>query len=153
MVKHEGRQPRVSRLSSEAPRGRCLLLPGGVVRILVPLLLVAGQAGAQVETSETVRLAPLIVPRAGGEIVMDGRIDERAWQAVDPVPVVMHVPQFGAEPTERTNFRIVHDGQVPLLLVRSFRFEAHRYSGPFTPARRASLYERQLLHLPGHRER
>ena len=38
-----------------------------------------GQAGAQVETSETVRLAPLIVPRADGEIVMDGRIDERAW--------------------------------------------------------------------------
>ena len=77
--------------------------------MLLTLLLVAGQAGAQVETSETVRLAPLIVPIADGEIVMDGRIDERAWQSVDPMPVVMHVPHFGAEPTERTNFRIVHD--------------------------------------------
>jgi hypothetical protein len=104
-------QFRVSRLLSEALCGRCPLLPGGVLRMLVPLLLVAGQAGAQVETSETVRLAPLIVPRADGEIVMDGRIDELAWQAVDPMPVVMHVPQFGAEPTERTGFRIVHDGK------------------------------------------
>jgi len=71
-------QFRVSRLLSEALCGRCPLLPGGVLRMLVPLLLVAGQAGAQVETSETVRLAPLIVPRADGEIVMDGRIDELA---------------------------------------------------------------------------
>ena len=103
---------------------------GGVVRMLVPLLLVAGQAGAQVETSETVRLAPLIVTRADGEIVMDGRIDERAWQAVDPVPVVMHVPGFGTEPTERTNFRIVHDGKYLYFSCEAFDSEPTGIQGP-----------------------
>ena len=61
---------------------------------------------------------------------MDGRIDERAWQAVDPVPVVMHVPQFGAEPTERTNFRIVHDGKYLYFSCEAFDSEPTGIQGP-----------------------
>lgn len=52
---------------------------------------------------------PLLIPRLDGPIELDGRSDEPAWQAIEPLPVTMHVPTFGAVPSERTEFRVAHD--------------------------------------------
>ncbi len=35
--------------------------------------------------------------------------NEPAWDDVAPLPVVMHTPDFGNEPTERTEIRIAYD--------------------------------------------
>jgi hypothetical protein len=59
---------------------------------------------------------PLVIPRLSGPITLDGRVDEPAWEAIPPLPVVMHLPSFGAEPTERTEFRLAYDDPLHLLV-------------------------------------
>ena len=52
---------------------------------------------------------PLAIDRIGGEIRLDGVIDEPAWDAVAPLPMAMFSPTFGGELTEPTEVRIAHD--------------------------------------------
>lgn len=52
-----------------------------------------------------------LVPRIDSPIVLDGRLDDPAWQSIEPLPVVMMLPEFGEMPSERTEFRIAHDGE------------------------------------------
>ena len=52
----------------------------------------------------------VVIPRLTGEIVLDGQVDEPAWDAIEPVPMTQFVPTFGAPLTERTEVRIAHDG-------------------------------------------
>jgi len=40
------------------------------------------------------------IARISGEIVFDGRPDEAAWNEATIFPLIMHSPNFGAEPTE-----------------------------------------------------
>jgi hypothetical protein len=51
----------------------------------------------------------LVVPRITGPIVLDGRVDEAAWEAIAPLPAVMFGPRNGAQPSERTEFRLGYD--------------------------------------------
>lgn len=62
----------------------------------------------------------LHVPRLSGPITLDGRVREAAWEAVPPLPVVMHVPAFGAPPTERTEFRLAYDGRYLYFSCRNY---------------------------------
>ena len=77
---------------------------------LVWLLMVL-PAGAQELSSARPGEAPYVVPRITGSIVFDGRADEAAWAAIEPLPVYMHMPTFGAPPTERTEFRMAYDAE------------------------------------------
>ncbi|WP_437306360.1 hypothetical protein [Sorangium sp. So ce388] len=36
--------------------------------------------------------APMRLPRLTGPVALDGAVDEAAWRAVAPVPVVVHEP-------------------------------------------------------------
>ncbi len=54
---------------------------------------------------------PLAIPRLTGPVTLDGVVDEAAWAAVEPLPLVMHEPTFGGELGERTEIRIAHDDQ------------------------------------------
>ena len=65
-------------------------------------VIAATPAAAQQLTSARAGESPYFVPRIDGSIVLDGRADEAAWQAIEPLPAIMHVPTFRAEPTERT---------------------------------------------------
>ena len=42
---------------------------------------------------------------------MDGWVDEAAWEAVPVLPATMHIPDFGLQPSESTEFRVAHDGE------------------------------------------
>jgi hypothetical protein len=53
--------------------------------------------------------APLVAARLSSPIRLDGRVDEAAWMAIEPLRAVMHSPTFGVEPSERTEFRIAYD--------------------------------------------
>ncbi len=44
-----------------------------------------------------------------GPIRLDGRLDETAWAAVPPLPLVMYSPTFGGVLTERTEIRVAYD--------------------------------------------
>ena len=53
--------------------------------------------------------ADFIVPRIQGAIAVDGRVDEPAWTAIPPLPLVTHEPVFGEEPSEPTEIRVAYD--------------------------------------------
>lgn len=98
-------------------------------RVLVALRTLAWSALFSLAPAETVaqsggRPAPALrVARLAGPIALDGRVDEPAWDAVEPLPVTMHVPTFGAPPTERTEFRIAYDDHAIYASCRSYDSE------------------------------
>jgi hypothetical protein len=72
------------------------------------------QLGAPVESSLKVdtrpgAAPPLVATRLSSPIRVDGRVDEPAWMAIEPLRAVMSSPNFGAEPSEPTEFRIAYD--------------------------------------------
>ncbi|MSR19814.1 MAG: hypothetical protein EXR91_02390 [Gemmatimonadetes bacterium] len=52
-----------------------------------------------------------VVPRIEGAFTFDGRLDDPAWEAIEPLPVVMHFPTFRAPLSERTEFRMAYDSE------------------------------------------
>jgi hypothetical protein len=52
--------------------------------------------------------APIDVHRLTSEINFDGLVDEAAWNDVPLTEFKMQVPQFGQEPTERTEVRLAY---------------------------------------------
>lgn len=51
----------------------------------------------------------LPIERTTAAIVFDGRIDEAAWQAVEPLPMTMYQPTFEGALTEQTEVRVTFD--------------------------------------------
>jgi hypothetical protein len=97
------------------------ILLGAASAALVACILVgatagpiAGQAGAAADSSLQVNArpgsaAPLVATRVSAPIRLDGRVDEAAWLAIEPLRAIVSAPTFGAEPSERTEFRIAYD--------------------------------------------
>ena len=52
---------------------------------------------------------PMAVPRLPGELFFDGVPDEEAWQKIAALPLVMHMPVYGNEPTELSVIKIAYD--------------------------------------------
>ena len=53
--------------------------------------------------------APITIPRLAGEIVLDGVVDEAAWDELAPFGMTMYQPNFGGALTERTEVWVAHD--------------------------------------------
>ncbi len=54
---------------------------------------------------------PLPLPRLSRPIKLDGVIDEPAWQAIAPLPLVMYQPTYKAAMSERTEIRVAYDDE------------------------------------------
>lgn len=63
---------------------------------------------------------PIQIPRISGSVELDGRPDEAAWENAAVLEGVMHLPDFGAEPTERTEFLLAHDGEYLYMACRAY---------------------------------
>lgn len=74
--------------------------------LLLPLVS-GGPLFAQVKNAEPQHVLPLT--RLSEPITLDGLSDEAAWDAVEPVPMVMYQPTFEGAMTERTDIRIAYD--------------------------------------------
>jgi len=59
--------------------------------------------------AQTRQQNPISIARLKGTITLDGMSDEPAWQLVSPLPAGQSSPNFGAPPSERTEFRIAYD--------------------------------------------
>jgi hypothetical protein len=66
-------------------------------------------AGGSLRVDTRPEAASVVVTRITSPIRLDGRVDEPAWLTVEPLRAVMHSPAYGAEPSERTEFRIAYD--------------------------------------------
>ncbi len=77
-----------------------------IVRVLIFatfFLLISESAQAQSST-------PYVIPELNEPIIFDGKVDDPAWEAIEPLPMVTHWPSFGdsVDPDE-TQIRIAHD--------------------------------------------
>jgi hypothetical protein len=52
---------------------------------------------------------PIAIARLSGPVQLDGIIDEPAWEAIEPISLIMWEPTHGAEPSEKTEVRIGYD--------------------------------------------
>jgi len=50
-----------------------------------------------------------VIPRITGKVILDGLSDEVVWEDIKPIKFVMHRPNFGAPPSERTEVLICYD--------------------------------------------
>ena len=74
-------------------------------------LAVTGVLNAQERDRLTVgQVSPLVIPRLASPIKLDGKSDEPAWRDVAPYRYVVMEPNFGTEPSERTELLLAHDG-------------------------------------------
>ncbi len=53
-------------------------------------------------------------------VVLDGRVDEPAWDAIPPLPLVQYEPNAGEAPTERTEIRLAYDDTYFYVSMRAF---------------------------------
>jgi hypothetical protein len=51
----------------------------------------------------------LTVQKIQGEFKFDGVVDDACWQTLQPLPMVMHTPVFGNQPTEKSEVMIGYD--------------------------------------------
>jgi hypothetical protein len=63
------------------------------------------------------------LPRLNGSIVIDGRSDDVAWQAIAPLSLAVHLPNYGSAPSERTITRVAYDDDALYVVIDAW--EAH----------------------------
>jgi len=71
----------------------------------ITLVLYSPQVFSQSVTSS------VIISGIDKEIVFDGLPFEKVWDEVEPLPMVMFQPDFGSEPTEKTEIRLCYNEQ------------------------------------------
>lgn len=70
-----------------------------------------------------------IVPRINGKVKLDGLSNESAWKGIKPLPVVMQIPNFGKEPTEKTEFLLAYDDNFLYVAGRLYDSEPGKIQG------------------------
>jgi len=96
-----------------------------VALLLIGVLRGAAPAAAQEPLgSAASRDVVWPLPQIQGEIRVDGRSDDPAWQAVPPLPMTVYLPAYGADPTERTEARIGYDSDAIYVMVDAW--ESHK---------------------------
>ena len=55
--------------------------------------------------------SPLEIERIHQPIVIDGILDDPAWQLVAPLPLTMYAPTFEGTPAQRTEIRVAYDDE------------------------------------------
>jgi hypothetical protein len=60
-----------------------------------------------------------VIPRADG-IIFDGQVNEAAWEAIAPLPMVQYEPNAGAPPTEKTEIRLAYDDTYIYASIRAY---------------------------------
>ena len=64
---------------------------------------------------------PYVVPKLNSPITFDGKVDDPAWDAIEPLPLVTHWPSFGERvDLNKTQIRIAHDEEYLYASCRCF---------------------------------
>ncbi len=75
--------------------------PGGIVAAILLATVVPGHAFAQA--------GPTALTRLDRAIRFDGRVDDEAWDAVEPLPLTLYTPVYRGRPSEATEIRLAYD--------------------------------------------
>lgn len=96
-------------------RGWCLLALSCLAGLVAP-----GTSSAQALRNGPGGEIPLELPRLSTPIVLDGTVDPAEWANAVQIEGVMHLPDFGAEPSERTVFHVAYDDEYLYVACRAF---------------------------------
>src|SRR5687768_2119445 len=109
-----------------APRSTLVSLLLWAGSLLAPALAVAHPAGAPgLPTARAIRTAQAPV--------IDGSLDDRAWEAAPPQQrFTQSFPTEGAPPTERTEVRFLYDDHAVYVAIRAFDSSPEKIAAPVT---------------------
>ncbi len=85
-----------------------ILLAGA---LLAAFLTIPGALSGQLPSISASPDSPITIPRLSGEVVIDGVVDEAAWDELAPFEMTMQQPNFGGQLSEVTDVRIAHDDE------------------------------------------
>ena len=77
---------------------------------------------------DSLKQAPLVIPVIKGALKFDGLVDDPCWENIEPLKLVMHIPTFGLEPTEKSDVFICHDNDYIYVGGRFFDSEPEKIS-------------------------
>lgn len=60
-------------------------------------------------TEDSLKTIPYIIPLLQGSCKFDGIMDDPCWDNMNPLKLVMHIPTFGNEPSEKSEVYLAHD--------------------------------------------
>lgn len=76
--------------------------------------------------SDSSDISMVYIPELQGSINFDGIIDDPCWDSLSPLPLVMHIPTFGIQPTEYSEVYVCHDKEYIYLAGRFSDSEADK---------------------------
>ena len=74
--------------------------------------------------------SPIRIQRLKDAVTFDGESREKAWENIKPLPMVMQTPNFGQEPSERTEVLIAFDDDYLYIAGRMFDKEPDKIQAP-----------------------
>jgi len=105
-----------------------LSLTHSVISILLGIVLLPKQNSAQaLSTSQKI---PIEVKRITSNITLDGISNEKAWEEIEPLQLVMMAPTFGEKPSERTEVKIGYDDNYLYVSAKLFDNEPSKIQAP-----------------------
>jgi len=66
------------------------------------------------------------IPRIKGDIKFDGIVDDPCWEVAKALPMVMHIPTFGNQPTEKSEVMLCYDNTYIYVGARLFDSNASK---------------------------
>ena len=78
------------------------------------------------QAGDSLNSTHFIIPELKGIFAFDGIIDDPCWDNNSSLPLVMHIPTFGNQPTERSDIFICHDNEFVYAAGRFFDKEADK---------------------------
>jgi len=79
-----------------------------------------------VDSVKTSKPAPLLIQEMQGNFSFDGIVDDPCWDNLSPLVLVMHIPTFGNQPTEKSDVYIGHDNEFVYVAGRFFDQKADK---------------------------
>ncbi len=80
-----------------------------IKKVFIPafiiLIIYSPQVFSKLDTSS------VVISRIDKEIIFDSLPFEKVWDEIEPLPVVMLQPDFGNEPTEKTEIRLFYNNK------------------------------------------
>ncbi|MEX2655938.1 MAG: DUF5916 domain-containing protein, partial [Balneolales bacterium] len=94
--------------------------------ILATFILLLISVSIQAQSS-----SPIVIPKLTGTVILDGKVEEPAWEAIQPLSLVTHWPSFG-DPVniDQTQIRIAHDEEYLYVSCRCYENNPNRISAP-----------------------
>lgn len=76
--------------------------------------------------TDTVSADQILIPVLNGVFKFDGVVDDECWNNLSALPLVMHIPTFGIQPSEKSEVFICHDNVYVYIAGRFFDTEADK---------------------------